>query len=191
MEERNNPIKLTPEQLRAARCKGRIISLRGYHGTGKTETLAAYIVKTLCRDKGSRILAVSLTKRAAGNLSDKLHEHPSSEDSFVSRVVVGTIHSFSIRYLRRFVSQVGYGYGSDFEIDPDINDELLRKLIKGNSFNGIKKPLDVLKSLNRQYVRSANDIESIAKELIEDRIWALFLWKNGKPLSEKKVICQK
>jgi hypothetical protein len=28
--------------------------------------------------------------------------------------------------------------------------------------------------------------DNIGKELIEDRIWALFRWKNGKPLSGKK-----
>ena len=28
--------------------------------------------------------------------------------------------------------------------------------------------------------------DNIGKELTEERIWALFLWKNGKPLSEKK-----
>jgi hypothetical protein len=32
---------------------------------------------------------------------------------------------------------------------------------------------------------------NIGKELIEDRIWALFLWKNGKPLSEKKRLSVK
>ena len=110
---------------------------------------------------------MSLTKRAAGNLSDKLHEHPDWEASFDSRVVVGTIHSFAIRYLRRFAS--GVGFDPDFEIDNDINDELLRKLIKGKSFIRIKKPLDVLKKLNRKYVRSTKDIESIAEELIENR----------------------
>ena len=39
-----------------------------------------------------------------------------------------------------------YGFDPDFEIDNDINDEVLRKLIKGNSFARIKKPLDVLKT---------------------------------------------
>jgi DNA helicase II / ATP-dependent DNA helicase PcrA len=167
MQEQKKPIKLTPEQLRVTNCRGRVISLRGYHGTGKTKTLTAHIIKTLRRDKGSRLLAVSLTKRAAGNLSDMLHGHPNREASFDSRVVVGTIHSFAIRYLRRFVSQVGFV--PDFEIDPDINDEFLRELIKGKSFNGIKKPIDVLKNFNRKYVRSIMDIESIADELIEDR----------------------
>jgi hypothetical protein len=30
--------------------------------------------------------------------------------------------------------------------------------------------------------------DNIGKELIENRIWDLFLWKNGKPLSEKKKL---
>ena len=167
MEERKKPIKLTLEQRGASDCRGRIIALRGYHGTGKTETLTADIIKTLRRDKGSRILAVSLTKRAARNLSDKLHDHPNWEASFDCRVVLGTIHSFAIRYLKRFAS--GVGFISDFEIDSDINDELLRKLIKDKNFFRIKKPLDVLKSLNQNYVRSMNDIETIADEFFEDR----------------------
>lgn len=28
--------------------------------------------------------------------------------------------------------------------------------------------------------------ENIGKELTEERIWSLFIWKNGRPLSEKK-----
>jgi hypothetical protein len=33
--------------------------------------------------------------------------------------------------------------------------------------------------------------DNIGKELIEDRIWDLFLWKNGKPLLEKKKLSVK
>ena len=33
--------------------------------------------------------------------------------------------------------------------------------------------------------------DNIGKELIEERIWALFIWKNGKPLSEKKKLSVK
>ena len=29
--------------------------------------------------------------------------------------------------------------------------------------------------------------ENIGKELTEERIWCLFLWKNGRPLSNKKL----
>jgi len=46
---------------------------------------------------------------------------------------------------------------------------------------------------SRQYTYDNEHLydENIGKELTEDRIWKLFLWKNGKPLSEKKRISVK
>ena len=76
MGKRTKPIKLTDEQKAVVECTDSLISLKGFHGTGKTGTLCSYIVERLRRDENALILGLSLTKLAALNLKRKLITHP-------------------------------------------------------------------------------------------------------------------
>ena len=161
MGKGTKPIKLTDEQKAVVECTDSPISLRGFHGTGKTGTLCSYIVERLRRDENALILGLSLTKLAALNLKRKLITHPDWNPIFDRRVTVGTFHSFGYRYVRKFAGLVGFT--SSFDIDNGINEKLLRKIIAHKKYDSLDDPLKLIMKANRKHVRSGKRISEVAQ----------------------------
>src|SRR4051812_1257476 len=120
------PANLNPPQLEAVRTlKGPILVLAGA-GTGKTRVVTYRIAELIRhRVKPERILAVTFTKKAAG----EMHERASALLSKVSgaargrvsprrdsksrkdappRPEISTFHSLCVRILRRHIKQLGF-----------------------------------------------------------------------------------
>jgi DNA helicase-2/ATP-dependent DNA helicase PcrA len=163
----SNRTKSTREQRRVSKCEDPVISLRGYHGTGKTKTAVEYTIHRLQTDKNSRILVVTLTKRAAANFAERLHCHPDWRPEFNHRVRVGTFHSFAQSYIRKFASLIGVS--PSFLLDNDINNKILNKLLKDRKFKFSENPAKYLNDLNRRHVRSTKGLKSTVRQNIKKR----------------------
>jgi DNA helicase-2/ATP-dependent DNA helicase PcrA len=178
-------MKHVNEQERVIKCQSPVISLRGYHGTGKTTTIAKFILSVLLTGMDKKILAVTLTKLAAANLKDELHKSPDWDSRFDKQIRVGTFHSFVVSYVRKFAKYIRFD--SNFAIDKDINDKVLRKLIKDKRFVETDKPLETLKDLYRDYVRSGRKIQKIVNVSIDDPKDSKLAARIMKKLKAEKV----
>jgi DNA helicase-2/ATP-dependent DNA helicase PcrA len=98
---------LNPEQLEAARhFEGPILVLAGA-GSGKTRVLTARVCH-LVREHGvapDRILAVTFTNKAAGEMRERISRLLGSEPS---GMWVGTFHAVGARLLRRHADRLGF-----------------------------------------------------------------------------------
>jgi DNA helicase-2/ATP-dependent DNA helicase PcrA len=119
------PSDLNPPQLEAVRTlRGPLLVLAGA-GTGKTRVVTYRIAELIRRGtKAERILAVTFTKKAAGEMMDraekllvngrKAPKGRSASKAFASRkeVLTGpeisTFHSLCVRILRRNIERLGY-----------------------------------------------------------------------------------
>lgn len=162
----SNQKRPAKEQRGVIKCKDHIISLRGYHGTGKTETTSEYAMEVLVTDRGNRVLVVTLTKRAAANFADRLHGHPGWDRRFNHRIRVGTFHSFTQSYVRKFASCIGFT--PSFLLDNDINKKIVSKLVKDWNFNYSENPARDLNDLYQKHVRSAKGLKSVIRKQIKD-----------------------
>ncbi|MRR30873.1 ATP-dependent helicase, partial [bacterium] len=177
-------IKPTPEQSAVVDCDHGLISLRGFHGTGKTGTQCAFIVERLARNRDTRVLGLSLTKQAAWNLRKRLITHPKWSPAFERRVTVGTFHSFGYRYVRRFAALIGFT--ANFDINNGINEKLLKELIVHKKYAGLKAPLKTLTKANRNHVRSGDSIPEIAQRVTGNDVDAALIAETVRKLKQRK-----
>jgi DNA helicase II / ATP-dependent DNA helicase PcrA len=120
------PADLNPPQLDAVRTlKGPLLVLAGA-GTGKTRVVTYRIAELIRhRVKPERILAVTFTKKAAGEMQDRASalldrlkktprgsvppkRHPRSRKDDAPRPEISTFHSLCVRILRRHIKQLGF-----------------------------------------------------------------------------------
>src|SRR6476661_7207347 len=117
------PAPLNPAQLDAVRTlKGPLLVLAGA-GTGKTRVVTYRIAELIRRGtKPERILAVTFTKKAAGEMQQRAAELLSrggkarvgagrarvSRGDAANRPEISTFHSLCVRILRRHIEQLGY-----------------------------------------------------------------------------------
>jgi len=98
---------LNEEQKKAVQCiEGPVLIVAGA-GSGKTRVLTsriAYILAEGCEP--SRILALTFTKKAAGEMKDRIAGMVGAQSA--RRLVMGTFHSVFIRFLRQYASFLGY-----------------------------------------------------------------------------------
>ena len=181
----SNQKRPTKEQRRVTRCKDSAISLRGYHGTGKTETTSEYAMGVLVADHRNRVLVVTLTKRAAANFADRLHGHSDWDWHFNHRIRVGTFHSFAQSYIRKYARLIGFT--SSFLLDNDINNKILNKLVKNRNFTFSDNPVKALNDLHLKHVRSAKGIKSNVKKHLKNRNDQKFAIPILKKLRRKKM----
>lgn len=166
-KQSSNRAKLTKEQRLVIKCKDPVISLRGYHGTGKTETTSEYAMEVLRANHRNRVLVVTLTKRASANFADRLHGHPDWDRRFNHRIRVGTFHSFAQSYVRKFARLIGFT--PSFLLDNEINYKILSKLVKNRDFKFSDTPAKDLNDLYKRHVRSAKGLKSTVKQHVKDR----------------------
>jgi DNA helicase II / ATP-dependent DNA helicase PcrA len=97
---------LNPEQRRAVlKTDGPVLILAGA-GSGKTRTLV-YRIAHLIREAKvdpSRIVAVTFTNKAAGEMRERVHDF-APEDA--RRVTISTFHSLGVRILREHGERIG------------------------------------------------------------------------------------
>jgi DNA helicase II / ATP-dependent DNA helicase PcrA len=112
--------------------KGPLLVFAGA-GSGKTRVITYRIARLLAEDgvPPYRILAVTFTNKAAGEMRDRLEK---LAGSLVSDLWVGTFHSISSRMLRRYASEVGLS--PRFSIYDDSDQKaLINRVIKNAGFD--------------------------------------------------------
>ncbi|MFA5515471.1 MAG: UvrD-helicase domain-containing protein [Desulfuromonadales bacterium] len=118
---------LNPKQQEAVQHGDGPLLLLAGAGSGKTRTLISRVA-WLIRERGVepwRILAVTFTNRAAGEMKERLHKSLGGGES----PWVATFHATCVRILRREIGALGYN--SDFTIYDDQDQEkLLRQILR-------------------------------------------------------------
>lgn len=93
-----------------------------------------------------RILAITFTNKAAGELKDRLAGKLGEEVS--SQIWAGTFHGICGRILRRYADRIGYN--SNFDIY-DTNDQKknIKDCLKAKKLDGVLKPFEVLSVISK------------------------------------------
>jgi len=105
-------------------------------GSGKTRTIV-HRIGHLIAERGyapHRILAVTFTNKAAGELKERLSGLIGDDGG---GVVSGTFHSISLRILRRYADALGYP--RSFQVlDADDQKTLIKRILKGRNIDSEK-----------------------------------------------------
>jgi DNA helicase-2/ATP-dependent DNA helicase PcrA len=127
------PGDLTPMQAEAAAQDGAVLVLAGA-GTGKTKTLTAAVVHRIRAFgvKPHRILAVTFTNKAAGEMTGRIREALGGEGA---PGWLGTFHSLAARQLRTEPEVAGLRPGFDI-LDADDGRRLVRRILKAMNRTG-------------------------------------------------------
>ena len=93
-----------------------------------------------------RILAITFTNKAAGELKDRLADKLGEE--IASQIWAGTFHGICGRILRRCADRIGYN--SNFDIY-DTNDQkkIIKDCLKAKHLDGVLKPFEVLNVISK------------------------------------------
>ena len=138
---------LNPAQRKAVTTENQHVRIIAGAGSGKTRVLTcrvAYLIEHFGVDP-SRILAVTFTNKAAGEMHDRVAYLVPEAAMFLT---VSTFHSFCARFLRREAGAIGYP--STFNIfDEDDQEKLVKNIA---SDKGLKKS-DPLVKLALMYIR--------------------------------------
>ena len=108
MKENANTIleELNDEQKRAVcQVDGPVLIVAGA-GSGKTRVLTSRVAWILAQQDDARILALTFTKKAAGEMKERIIAMVG--DRSVRRVVMGTFHAVFVRFLREYAGFLGY-----------------------------------------------------------------------------------
>jgi DNA helicase-2/ATP-dependent DNA helicase PcrA len=129
-----NPLDgLTAAQAEAALQDGAVLVLAGA-GTGKTKTLTAAVVHRI-RDFGvkpDRILAVTFTNKAAGEMTGRIRAALGGD---ASPGWLGTFHGLGARQLRSEPEVAGLRPGFDI-LDADDSRRLVKRVLKAMNLAG-------------------------------------------------------
>ena len=133
---------LNDEQRRAVECvEGPVLIVAGA-GSGKTRVLTSRVAYILAQQPDSRILALTFTKKAAGEMKERIAQMVG--DKSVRRVVMGTFHAVFVRFLREYAEFLGYP--QNFTIyDTSDSQSAIKACVKEMGLDDkIYKPRDVL-----------------------------------------------
>ena len=133
---------LNDEQRRAVECvEGPVLIVAGA-GSGKTRVLTSRVAYILAQQPDSRILALTFTKKAAGEMKERIAQMVG--DKNVRRVVMGTFHAVFVRFLREYAEFLGYP--QNFTIyDTSDSQSAVKACVKEMGLDDkIYKPRDVL-----------------------------------------------
>src|SRR5437868_3910034 len=137
---------LNPEQRAAVEAvDGPVLVLAGA-GTGKTRVLTARIAHIMCtgRARGSEILAVTFTNKAAREMKERIGHLVGG--AVEGMPWMGTFHSIGVKVLRRHAELVGLK--SNFTIlDTDDQIRLLKQLLEVEGIDEKRWPARVLAGL--------------------------------------------
>ncbi len=138
---------LNPAQREAVTTDRQHVRIIAGAGSGKTRVLTcrvAYLIEHFNVDP-SRILAVTFTNKAAGEMHERVASLVPESSMFLT---VSTFHSFCARFLRREAGVIGYP--SSFNIFDEDDQE---KLVKNIALDKGLKKSDPLVKLALSYIR--------------------------------------
>ncbi|MEZ4374456.1 MAG: UvrD-helicase domain-containing protein [Polyangiaceae bacterium] len=127
-----------PQQQAVAHDSGPLLVFAGA-GSGKTRVITFRVANLLALHQVPpyRILAVTFTNKAAGELKERLGKL--AGEAIVRDLWVGTFHSICVRLLRRYHDQVGLS--RHFLIYDDSDQKaLLGRIIKGEKLSDREYP---------------------------------------------------
>lgn len=116
-------------------------------GSGKTRTITykiAYMVKELGIDPKS-IVALTFTNKAADEMKERINQliEFNSKD-----MIISTFHSFSVRLLRRYGSNIGFN--NSFNIyDTDDSKSVIKNILKELQYDGKNTPAKFLNRISK------------------------------------------
>ncbi len=137
---------LNPEQRAAVEAvDGPILVLAGA-GTGKTRVLTARIAHIMCagRARGSEILAVTFTNKAAREMKERIGHLVGGAVEGIAWL--GTFHSIGVKILRRHAELVGLKSGFTI-LDTDDQIRLIKQVIESEGLDKDRWPARQLAAL--------------------------------------------
>ena len=138
---------LNPEQRKAVTTSAQHVRIIAGAGSGKTRVLTcrvAYLIEHFEVDP-SRILAVTFTNKAAGEMHERVAGLVPGASMFLT---VSTFHSFCARFLRREAGAIGYP--ASFNIfDEDDQEKLVKNIATDKGY----KKSDPLVKMALMYIR--------------------------------------
>ncbi len=164
-------MELNPEQHRAVQHgDGPLMVLAGA-GSGKTRVLVQRIAALVSRGvHPSRILAVTFTNKAAGEMKHRLGEMLGYH---ASRMWIGTFHSTCARLLRTFHKEVGLS--ADYSIfDDDDQMRLISALLKERKLKDEATPRGVLSAIGSAKNKGEDPVEFNQLGYLSDVIGVIF-----------------
>jgi len=145
---------LNPQQLQAARYEDGPCLIVAGAGTGKTKTLTTKIAKIIADGYNpSRILAVTFTNKAAGEMRARVEE---LMPGMGRRVWIHTFHSFGVRILRQNAEKLGIS--KDFAIYDESDQRKVVTLLLEQM--GIKDPKKEVPQIVNLISRAKDDMVS-------------------------------
>lgn len=127
-------LKLNPQQLEAVECSDSHLLVLAGAGSGKTRVLTCKVARLVETGAAEpwRILAVTFTNKAAGEMSERVRMMLSEK---ALRVRMGTFHSMCAWLLRR--EAAAGGWPENFSIyDSDDSRTLVRRILKSSALDG-------------------------------------------------------
>ena len=138
--------ELNEEQKRAVcQVDGPVLIVAGA-GSGKTRVLTSRVAYILALQADARILALTFTKKAAGEMKERIAAMVG--DGNVRRVVMGTFHAVFVRFLREYAESLGYP--TNFTIyDTSDSQSAIKACVKEMGLDDkIYKPREVLSRIS-------------------------------------------
>lgn len=145
---------LNPQQLAAVNYDGGPCLIVAGAGTGKTKTLTTKIAKLIADGYNpSRILAVTFTNKAAGEMRERVEQLVPGN---ARRVWIHTFHSFGVRILRQHAGVLGLS--KDFAIYDDNDQKKVVTLLLEQM--GVKEPKKEVNQIVSAISRAKDDMIS-------------------------------
>ena len=143
MDKVNTILEELNEEQKRAVCQvdGPVLIVAGA-GSGKTRVLTSRVAYILALQADARILALTFTKKAAGEMKERIAAMVG--DGNVRRVVMGTFHAVFVRFLREYAESLGYP--TNFTIyDTSDSQSAVKACVKEMGLDDkIYKPREVL-----------------------------------------------
>ena len=139
--------ELNDEQRKAVCCiDGPVLIVAGA-GSGKTRVLTSRVAYILALQEDARILALTFTKKAAGEMKERIAQMVG--DRNVRRVAMGTFHAVFVRFLREYAASLGYP--ENFTIyDTSDSQSAVKACLKEMGLDDkVYKPRDVLSRISK------------------------------------------
>ena len=147
MDKVNTILEDLNEEQKRAVCQvdGPVLIVAGA-GSGKTRVLTSRVAYILALQADARILALTFTKKAAGEMKERIAAMVG--DGNVRRVVMGTFHAVFVRFLREYAESLGYP--SNFTIyDTSDSQSAIKACVKEMGLDDkIYKPREVLSRIS-------------------------------------------
>ena len=133
---------LNDEQKSAVTCvEGPELIVAGA-GSGKTRVLTSRVAYILALQKDARVLALTFTKKAAGEMKERIAAMVG--DRSLRRVVMGTFHAVFVRFLREYADALGYPVNFTIYDTSDSQSAVKACLKEMGLDDKVYKPKDVL-----------------------------------------------